>query len=469
MDIRDLKAVNDLWRDVYPYLASQVIEGFGRTYGRVLEIGPFSGGISFELASRYPALEFTMADDNGSYLDVLTEEISKRGLDARFEIVDASMGNLPFGDGSFDLVVLRGAFFFLVDGSHILSEVNRILALGGFAFIGGGYGKGIPTSVIQGIAEESRVLNDRLGRRRVEISQLREMLKANGMENASEIIEEGGVWIQVRPRVNLAPEKIVSGLAEAFDLRRSEVIALVGGGGKTTLMFQLAGELAKRGKTVLTTTTTRILEPAHTESPCLIVDEDEERLFERLKAEIGKHRHVTAVRLRPGDGKLKGLLPETVDKIAHLKLADYIINEADGAGRKPVKAPNATEPVIPSSTTLTVAVAGIDALNAKLSSEVAFRSELITRLAGLPEGGIISSEVMATLITAKEGIAQHSPAAARIIPFINKTDLDAGMIGFRDTASAILSRCNPVITRVVGGSLKAAKPAYQVIEPSAVK
>ena len=203
MDIRDLKAVNDLWRDVYPYLASQVMEGFGRTYGRVLEIGPFSGGISFELASRYPALEFTLADDNGSYLDVLTEEISKRGLDARFEIVDASMDNLPFGDGSFDLVILRGAFFFLVDGPHILSEVNRILALGGFAFIGGGYGKGIPTSVIEGIAEESRVLNDHLGRRRVEISQLREMLKANGMENASDIIEEGGVWIQVLSLIHI--------------------------------------------------------------------------------------------------------------------------------------------------------------------------------------------------------------------------------------------------------------------------
>ena len=61
-----------------------------------------------------------------------------------------------------------------------------------------------------------------------------------------------------------------------------------------------------------------------------------------------------------------------MDRIAGLRLADYIINEADGAARKPIKAPNATEPVIPTSTTLIVAVVGVDALNSPLSQEIAF-------------------------------------------------------------------------------------------------
>ncbi len=445
------------------------MEGYGRTYGRVLELGPFSGGISFDLAARYPALEFTLADDNGAYLDVLNEEIGKRGLSARFEIVDASMDNPPFGDDSFDLVILRGAFFFLVDKPRILSEINRILAPGGFAFVGGGYGKGIPNSVIEGIAEESRVLNDRLGRRRVEISFLKDMLKANGLENKSLITEEGGVWILITRRSDLAEVKTTSSLTEAFELRPSEIVSLVGGGGKTTMMFHLADELQKRGKTVITTTTTRIMEPSQSESPCVIVEEDEKILISLLKEKIARHRHVTAARLRPGDGKLKGLLPETIDKIADLKLADYIINEADGAGRKPIKAPNATEPVIPSSTTLVIGVAGIDALNTKLSGEVAFRTELITRLTGLPEGKCITAEIMATLITAKGGISQFSPVSARIIPFINKSDLVSGGAGVRDLAAAILSRRNPSITRVVTGSLKNSKSAYNVFETESIK
>ena len=70
---------------------------------------------------------------------------------------------------AFDLVILRGAFFFIMDKPQILSEIYRVLAPGGLAFVGGGYGAGIPQSVIDRIAKESRRLNDRLGRRRVTI------------------------------------------------------------------------------------------------------------------------------------------------------------------------------------------------------------------------------------------------------------------------------------------------------------
>jgi hypothetical protein len=49
LDLRNLKRVNDLWNKIYPYLAIQVMESYGRSHGEVLELGPFSGGISMEL------------------------------------------------------------------------------------------------------------------------------------------------------------------------------------------------------------------------------------------------------------------------------------------------------------------------------------------------------------------------------------------------------------------------------------
>ncbi len=54
-------------------------------------------------------------------------------------------------------------------------------------------------------------------------------------------------------------------LIQALDVRRSEVISLIGGGGKTTLMFALAGELAATGEAVITTTT-RIFKPSASET-----------------------------------------------------------------------------------------------------------------------------------------------------------------------------------------------------------
>ncbi|MCJ7654933.1 MAG: putative selenium-dependent hydroxylase accessory protein YqeC, partial [Dehalococcoidia bacterium] len=57
---------------------------------------------------------------------------------------------------------------------------------------------------------------------------------------------------------------------EALDIRPGEVISLVGGGGKTTLMFALARELALGSGCVITTTTTKILEPSPSETPLLL-------------------------------------------------------------------------------------------------------------------------------------------------------------------------------------------------------
>ena len=63
-------------------------------------------------------------------------------------------------------------------------------------------------------------------------------------------------------------------LKEAFAIHHGEVISLVGGGGKTTLMFALAQELASVGELVITTTTAKIFEPLPSQTPQLLVEND---------------------------------------------------------------------------------------------------------------------------------------------------------------------------------------------------
>jgi probable selenium-dependent hydroxylase accessory protein YqeC len=436
---------------------------YGRTSGRVLELGSFSGGISYELAARYTQMGFTLVDENREYLAYLNTEIENRNLSGRIEVIDSPLDTLPFGDASFDLVILRGAFFFIMNNPRILSEVFRMLTPGGLAFVGGGYGAKIPQGVIDSISEESRILNDHLGRRRVTLDELRTILRDNGLEEKARIVEDGGVWLLMRNSVDLVAVIKSSQLVDALGLQPSDVISVVGGGGKTSLMFKLARELSVAGKKVITTTTAHILEPSAEESSCVIVEEDEDDLLSRLSEEIGKHNQVTVARLRPGNGKLKGLLPQTVDRIASLKLVDYIINEADGAARKPIKAPNATEPIIPTSTTLVIAVVGIDALDGKLSQEIAFRPEIITQLTGVPQGGMLTREAIATHVSDKRGIIQNTPDKTRIVAFINKVDLSHGDDA-RKLAISILSRGKPMIKRVVSGSLLNKESGFDIFE-----
>ncbi len=249
-------------------------------------------------------------------------------------------------------------------------------------------------------------------------------------------------------------------LSKAFDLHPGDVISIVGGGGKTSLMFALARALSTAGNRVISTTTTRILPPTREQSPCVIVENIETAIMSRVKTELERHRHITLGGRFSDENKLKGISPETIDLLSKRKWADYIINEADGASGKPIKAPNSTEPVIPSSTTLVIAVAGMDALGSSLNHDNAFRPEIICRLTGLAIGDTITEAVMASLITRPDGIIQYSPPEAMILPFLNKLDLVGTARGI-SLAQAILGCRHPQIERVVLGSLH--KPGHFTI------
>ena len=86
MELDLLEQVNRLWHKVYPYLASQIMERYQRDSGAVLELGPFSGGISLELAKRHPGLDITIADETSQVLEGLKEEIRTEGLSGAIDI-----------------------------------------------------------------------------------------------------------------------------------------------------------------------------------------------------------------------------------------------------------------------------------------------------------------------------------------------------------------------------------------------
>ena len=68
-------------------------------------------------------------------------------------------------------------------------------------------------------------------------------------------------------------------LSHALRIHPKEVVVLVGGGGKTTLMFRLADELAASGRRVVTTMTTRIFVGQMDRAPARLVTEDEATLL----------------------------------------------------------------------------------------------------------------------------------------------------------------------------------------------
>ncbi len=252
-------------------------------------------------------------------------------------------------------------------------------------------------------------------------------------------------------------------LKEAFDIRPGEIISLVGGGGKTTLMFALARELASRENCVVTTTTTKIFEPLPSETQSLLVEKNEEKMIALLLENVDKYKLITLASEKLPSGKLNSISQELIARLAELNQVSYIIVEADGAAHRSLKAPSPTEPAIPHNTSLVIPVVGIDAIGCRLNEENVFRPEIVSRLLGLPLGEIISTESIAFLITHQKGIIKGSPESARIVPFINKTDLKEGLSKGRKLADKILAMRHPQIKRVVVGQAQSAEPVMEVV------
>ena len=68
----------------------------------------------------------------------------------------------------------------------------------GLAFIGGGYGRNTPQALIDEIADESRDLNDRLGRRKVTKGDVTTMVNRVGLTSHIRIEKEGGWWLAMQ-------------------------------------------------------------------------------------------------------------------------------------------------------------------------------------------------------------------------------------------------------------------------------
>jgi len=114
------------------------------------------------------------------------------------KIQKTSFDYLIFQDSQFDLVIFRGAFFFLRKRETLLREIFRVLKDGGMAFVGGGYGKDTPKQLIDEIADESHRLNNRLGRERVTMEELEELVSKSNLPDTWEIEQEGGLWVKIR-------------------------------------------------------------------------------------------------------------------------------------------------------------------------------------------------------------------------------------------------------------------------------
>ncbi len=190
MDTELITRLNDLWEPVYPYLAGWMEAWAPKDHGWILETGPFSGGIITAMLERFPRAQGVIALSERPVAQTI-----KTSFDLRCPVLAARLEALPLSP-AFDLVICRGAFFFLTP--QIIQACYRVLRPGGYAMLGGGYGPNTPQEVISPIAVESKDLNYRLGKKWISRMELEKMVAETNLENQSAILVKGGLWLLLR-------------------------------------------------------------------------------------------------------------------------------------------------------------------------------------------------------------------------------------------------------------------------------
>lgn len=162
--------------------------------------------------------------------------------------------------------------------------------------------------------------------------------------------------------------------------------AVVGSGGKTTLIHRLVEEYRAQGKKVFVTTTTHMRIEADT-----LLTDDPRSIIQTLE-ETG---YVMAG-IREGEEKIRALPREVYEAVcAH---ADAVLVEADGSRGLPLKFPSGSEPVIPANADEILVVCGLNALG-RPAREVCHRLELVTACLDIPEDTFITPAHVQRLVT----------------------------------------------------------------------
>ena len=252
-------------------------------------------------------------------------------------------------------------------------------------------------------------------------------------------------------------------LRQALNLEGRGMISLVGAGGKTSLMFKLAQEISEAGDPVLTTTTTKILHPTLEQSSNLIISDQVDTIVKSAEEMFSKNqRHITAAasQVQP-ENKLIGLHPEIIDALADIKLFRWIIVEADGAARKPLKAPADHEPVIPESTTHVAGICGLSAVGNPFSEQWVHRSERFAEITGLNSGQKIPWEVFGDILIHENGIFKNTPSFALRIAFLNQADVPGGHETGKRIAKLLMGKEKTGLSRIIVGQVILSPPVLE--------
>ncbi len=124
---------DQLMQGIYRSVAEDVVAR--ARSGEMLELGSGTGSLAIELGRRARDLQISTMDPSTHRVQVAESRIHGSGLGRQVKVVHGDAGDIPFPDGSFDLVVSLESYRRGGEPEVVLGEIYRVLRPGGKALV----------------------------------------------------------------------------------------------------------------------------------------------------------------------------------------------------------------------------------------------------------------------------------------------------------------------------------------------
>jgi len=205
-------------------------------------------------------------------------------------------------------------------------------------------------------------------------------------------------------------------LVSSIGIKQGHVVAVIGAGGKHTLMHHLGRQLIGAGQPVLLTSTTNLHRNVDYTRLSLLLADGNLNWQKHLQSSLTDKAPFVVAQSQLSTNMYRGFDPETIDRLTAAVPNAVILVKADGARKRLFKAPAPYEPVFPPRVDICVLVMSLAAIGKPISEKYVHR---IDRVKALTSGDTVTPQAIIDVIAKPQGYAERLPQQGRSLLYLS--------------------------------------------------
>ncbi len=185
---------------IYPLLAQQCVDDYLLDNGICLDIGTGNGFVGSEIA-KISNMDIYFIDIKAEALDYARRSVKEADIDNKVFFMEADVcQGIPLPDNFADFIISRGSLWFWKDRVRGLTEVYRLLKVGGTALVGGGLGRYVPWTMRKRLTGERKNALKEGGGKRLSLEEMKALAIESGIPSfkvMSDAPGDKGAWIEI--------------------------------------------------------------------------------------------------------------------------------------------------------------------------------------------------------------------------------------------------------------------------------